>query len=35
MKLQNPEIMIDWAKKKATLEGSPSDVTEAVVAAIL
>ncbi|MFJ4453562.1 hypothetical protein ACIP1G_06670 [Pseudomonas sp. NPDC089392] len=29
------EIMIDWAKEKATLAGSPSDVTEAVVAAIL
>ncbi len=29
------EIMIDWAKEKATLEGSPSDINEAVVAAIL
>lgn len=29
------EIMIDWAKEKATLSGSPLDVTEAVVAAIL
>lgn len=29
------EIMIDWAKEKATLVGSPSDVNEAVVAAIL
>jgi hypothetical protein len=29
------EIMVDWAKEKAPLVGSPSDVNEAVVAAIL
>ncbi|WP_177334293.1 hypothetical protein [Pseudomonas sp. NBRC 111124] len=29
------EITIDWAKEKATLSESPSDVNEAVVAAIL